>query len=113
VSKVTTFFGGDHALKTNVHGGVDRAAAGGRHHHQRGVDRPEPRPFVTPGKSSTVGWVAGAGFDYHVKANVAVFGAVEGTMMTDQSPHRCRQRRRPRRVLTTRHGLCHRGGRRS
>jgi len=79
-----TGFGGDPNLKLTVHGGVIAWQRTGNA-TINALLIGSGLSFVTPGRSSAVGGVAGAGLDYHVGPNVALFGAVEGTVMSDES----------------------------
>ncbi|HZR71764.1 autotransporter outer membrane beta-barrel domain-containing protein [Bradyrhizobium sp.] len=83
-SKMANFFGAEQPFKLFFHGGVIAWQRAGDA-TVNAVLIGQSLSFVTPGKSNAVGGVAGVGFDHQIRPNIALFGSVEGTFMSDES----------------------------
>jgi outer membrane autotransporter protein len=82
LSKITGVGAG--SFRTNVHGGLIALQRLGNPTINT-VLIGQDLSFATPGKASSAGVVAGAGFDFRATERMSLFGAVEATLMSDRS----------------------------
>jgi outer membrane autotransporter protein len=82
LSKITGV--GVGSFRTNVHGGLIALQRLGNPTINT-VLIGQDLSFTTPGKASSAGVVAGAGFDFLATERMSLFGAVEATLMSDRS----------------------------
>jgi outer membrane autotransporter protein len=82
LSKITGVGAG--SFRTNVHGGLIALQRLGNPTINT-VLIGQDLSFTTPGKASSAGVVAGAGFDFRATERMSLFGAVEATVMSDGS----------------------------